>query len=70
MNLGTFNFLILTEMFRLNLDCGLTIHSTGMGIGEYGTVVVLGDPDLLGSQDILKATIGQLGGGVELQLDS
>ena len=29
-------------------------------VGKCGTVVVVGYPDLRGSQDILRATIGQL----------
>lgn len=31
-------------------------------VGECGTVVVLGNPDLLGNQDILRTAIGQLWG--------
>ena len=38
-------------------------------LGECGTVVVLGYPDLSGSQDILRAAIGQLW-RLELQWDS
>ena len=40
-----------------------------LGGGECGIVVVLGYPDLLGSQDILRAAIEQLW-RLELQWDS